>query len=163
MRFIYNSYQKPKKSKGILVFHFLLSILCCLVFFQVSCTTVKYVPIKETVVEKDTFFKLDSIIIELPYEIKNNNIPYNQKSVLETSLAKSTAYLDSTDNQLKHSLENKPQAKLDADTVFKFKIKEVYKEIPVEVIKEVPYTPNWVWFLLVGAIGNVIWLFNKLR
>ena len=164
MRFLYNSYQKPKQSKKFLVFYFLLSILmCCLVFFQISCTTVKYVPIKETVIEKDTFIKLDSIIIELPYEVKNNNIPYNQKSVLETSLAKSTAYLDSTDNQLKHSLENKPQAKLDPDTVFKFKIKEVYKEIPVEVIKEIPYTPNWCWFLLVGAIGNAIWLFMKLR
>ena len=163
MRFLYNSYQKPKKSKGILIFYFLLSILLtCLVLCQ-GCRSIQYVPIKETVIEKDTFIKLDSIIIELPYEVKNNNIPYNQKSVLETSLAKSTAYLDSTDNQLKHSLENKPQAKLDSDTVFKFKIKEVYKEIPVEVIKEVPYTPNWVWFLLVGAIGNVIWLFNKLR
>lgn len=163
MRFLYNSYQKPKKNKRILVFYFLLSILLtCLVLCQ-GCRSIQYVPIKETVIEKDTFIKLDSIIIELPYEVKNNNIPYNQKSVLETSLAKSTAYLDSTDNQLKHSLENKPQAKLDADTVFKFKIKEVYKEIPVEVIKEVPYTPNWVWFLLVGAIGNVILLFNKLR
>lgn len=157
MRFLYNSYQKPKKRKGFLVFYFLLSILmCCLVFFQVSCNTVKYVPIKETVIEKDTFIKLDSIIIELPYEVKNNNIPYNQKSVLETSLAKSTAYLDSTDNQLKHSLENKPQAKLDPDTVFKFKIKEVYKEIPVEVIKEVPYTPNIYKYSLIFSILIIV-------
>lgn len=157
MRFLHNSYHKPKKSKGILVFYFLLSILLtCFVLFQ-GCRSIQYVPIKETVIEKDTFIKLDSIIIELPYEVKNNNIPYNQKSVLETSLAKSTAYLDSTDNQLKHSLENKPQAKLDPDTVFKFKIKEVYKEIPVEVIKEVPYIPNWAWITMcLGVILAIL-------
>lgn len=157
MRFLHNSYHKPKKSKGILVFYFLLSILLtCLVLCQ-GCRSIQYVPIKETVIEKDTFIKLDSIIIELPYEVKNNNIPYNQKSVLETSLAKSTAYLDSTDNQLKHSLENKPQAKLDPDTVFKFKIKEVYKEIPVEVIKEVPYIPNWAWITMcLGVILAIL-------
>lgn len=157
MRFLHNSYHKPKKSKGILVFYFLLSILLtCLVLCQ-GCRSIQYVPIKETVIEKDTFIKLDSIIIELPYEVKNNNIPYNQKSVLETSLAKSTAYLDSTDNKLKHSLENKPQAKLDPDTVFKFKIKEVYKEIPVEVIKEVPYIPNWAWITMcLGVILAIL-------
>lgn len=157
MRFLHNSYHKPKKSKGILLFYFLLSILLtCLVLCQ-GCRSIQYVPIKETVIEKDTFIKLDSIIIELPYEVKNNNIPYNQKSVLETSLAKSTAYLDSTDNQLKHSLENKPQAKLDPDTVFKFKIKEVYKEIPVEVIKEVPYIPNWAWITIcLGVILAIL-------
>lgn len=157
MRFLHNSYQKPKKNKRILVFYFLLSILLtCLVLCQ-GCRSIQYVPIKETVIEKDTFIKLDSIIIELPYEVKNNNIPYNQKSVLETSLAKSTAYLDSTDNQLKHSLENKPQAKLDPDTVFKFKIKEVYKEIPVEVIKEVPYIPNWAWITMcLGVILAIL-------
>lgn len=157
MRFLHNSYHKPKKSKGILVFYFLLSILLtCLVLCQ-GCRSIQYVPIKETVIEKDTFIKLDSIIIELPNEVKNNNIPYNQKSVLETSLAKSTAYLDSTDNQLKHSLENKPQAKLDPDTVFKFKIKEVYKEIPVEVIKEVPYIPNWAWITMcLGVILAIL-------
>lgn len=156
MRFLHNSYHKPKKSKGILVFYFLLSILLtCLVLCQ-GCRSIQYVPIKETVIEKDTFIKLDSIIIELPYEVKNNNIPYNQKSVLETSLAKSTAYLDSTDNQLKHSLENKPQAKLDPDTVFKFKIKEVYKEIPVEVIKEVPYIPNIYKYSMIFSILIIV-------
>ncbi len=157
MRFLHNSYHKPKKNKGILVFYFLLSILLiCLVLCQ-GCRSIQYVPIKETVIEKDTFIKIDSIIIELPYEVINNNIPYNQKSVLETSLAKSTAYLDSTDNQLKHSLENKPQAKLDPDTVFKFKIKEVYKEIPVEVIKEVPYIPNWAWITMcLGVILAIL-------
>ncbi len=157
MRFLHNSYHKPKKNKGILIFYFLLSILLiCLVLCQ-GCRSIQYVPIKETVIEKDTFIKLDSIIIELPYEVKNNNIPYNQKSVLETSLAKSTAYLDSTDNQLKHSLENKPQAKLDPDTVFKIKIKEVYKEIPVEVIKEVPYIPNWAWITMcLGVILAIL-------
>ena len=157
MRFLHNSYHKPKKNKGILVFYFLLSILLtCLVLCQ-GCRSIQYVPIKETVIEKDTFIKIDSIIIELPYEVKNNNIPYNQKSVLETSLAKSTAYLDSTDNQLKHSLENKPQAKLDPDTVFKIKIKEVYKEIPVEVIKEVPYIPNWAWITMcLGVILAIL-------
>jgi hypothetical protein len=122
----------------------------------ISCTSIRYIPIETKVIERDTLIKVDSIIVQLPIEVKNNNVPYNKKSVLETSLAKSEAYLDSTTNELKHSLENKPQSKLKADTVFKVKIKEVEKQVPVEVIKEVPYIPNIYKYSLIFSILIIV-------
>ena len=145
-----------KKNLKIFLYFLYLSFFTMILSGIISCTSIRYIPIETKVVERDTFIKIDSIIIELPFEVKNNNVPYNKKSVLETSLAKSEAYLDSTTNELKHSLENKPQAKLDADTVFKFKIKEVYKEIPVEVIKEVPYIPNIYKYSLIFSILIIV-------
>lgn len=127
------------------------------IFFIISltcCVHTKYVPIETKIIQRDTLIKLDSIIIKLPIESKNNSVPYNKKSIIENSLAISEAYLDSTDNQLKHSLKNKPQTKLDPDTVIKFEIKEVYKEIPVEVVEEVPYIPNWAFVIM--SLGVIL-------
>ena len=145
-----------KKNLKIFLYFLCLSFFTMIISGIISCTSIRYIPIETKVIERDTLIKIDSIIIELPFEVKNNNVPYNKKSILETSLAKSEAYLDSTTNELKHSLENKPQAKLDPDTVFKFKIKEVYKEIPVEVIKEVPYIPNIYKYSMIFSILIIV-------
>lgn len=139
---------KMKKNLKIFLYFLYLSFFTMILSGIISCTSIRYIPIETKVIERDTLIKIDSIIIELPFEVKNNNVPYNKKSILETSLAKSEAYLDSTTNELKHSLENKPQSKLKADTVFKVKIKEVEKQVPVEVVVEKPYIPTWCWITM---------------
>lgn len=145
-----------KKNLKIFFYFLYLSLFTMTLSGLISCTLIRYIPIETKVIERDTLIKIDSIIIELPNEVKNNNVPYNKKSVLETSLAKSEAYLDSTTNELKHSLENKPQSKLKADTVFKVKIKEVEKQVPVEVIKEVPYIPNIYKYSMIFSILIIV-------
>ena len=140
-----------KKNLKIFLYFLYLSFFTMILSGIISCTSIRYIPIETKVIERDTLIKIDSIIIELPFEVKNNNVPYNKKSILETSLAKSEAYLDSTTNELKHSLENKPQSKLKADTVFKVKIKEVEKQVPVEVVVEKPYIPTWCWIIICYA------------
>lgn len=165
MRFLYNSYQKPKKSNGILIFYFLLSILMfCLVLFQTSCTTVKYIPVKgeDKIIIKDSIIRVkDTVTIEIPKEIIKTVNPVIEPSSLETSVAKSKAYVEG--NKLIHTLENKPTTKAPIDTCFIVKyVDKIKTEVVIEEV-EVPYISNWCWFLLVGAIGNVIWLFMKFR
>lgn len=154
MRFLYNSYQKPKKSKGIIIFHFLLSILCCLVFFQVSCTTVKYVPVKgeDKIIIKDSVIRVkDTVTVEIPKEIIKTVNPIIEPSSLETSVAKSNAYVEG--NKLIHTLENKPTIKTPIDTCFIFKyVDKIKTEVVIEEV-EVPKIPNWAWITMcLGAI-----------
>ena len=70
---------------------------------------------------------------------------------LETSLAKAEAYVDTTNNTLKGSIENKKDS---IKTVIKWKEKTVqkdslvYKEVPVEVEKEVTKYPKSYWWFM---------------
>lgn len=70
---------------------------------------------------------------------------------LETSLAKAEAYVDTTNNTLKGSIENKKDS---LKTVIKWKERIVqkdslvYKEVPVEVEKEVTKYPKSYWWFM---------------
>lgn len=70
---------------------------------------------------------------------------------LETSLAKAEAYVDTTNNTLKGSIENKKDS---IKTVIKWKERIVqkdslvYKEVPVEVEKEVTKYPKSYWWFM---------------
>lgn len=157
MRFLHNSYHKPKKNKGILVFYFLLSILLtCLVLFQASCTTVKYVPLQgEHKIEyRDSIIHLkDTLTLYLEKERIVEIVPDIDTSRVETSVAKSTAYLDKENKKLIHEIENKPSVKAKIDTVFVVVNKTEYIKEPViqEVEKEVPYIPTWCWIIICYA------------
>ena len=86
---------------------------------------------------------------------------------LETSLAKATAYVDTTNNTIKGSIENKKDS---LKTVIKWKEHTVYKdsieyrdrEVPVEVVKEVTKYPKSYWWLLGATILTVVYFGLKI-
>lgn len=107
--------------------------------------TIDTVVIKELI--RDTIVKVK---IEKEYIEKTTR---DTVSVLTTELATSTASI--TLDGLHHTLEQKQQ-EIPTKIVYKDKIKEVVrvveKEIPVEVIVEKKYIPQWCWYSLIGNI-----------
>lgn len=129
---------------------------------SIACTPIKQVAINNT--QTDTIY-IKELIRDTIVQVKIEK-EYIEKttrdtvSVLNTTAATSTARV--TDNQLYHSLEQKQQ-EIPTKIVYKDKIKEVVKyekqEIPVEVIVEKPYIPQWCWWVIVYAaltIGVII-------
>ena len=145
-----------------------LIILVSLAMFTFlnACGTTKHVVVndkteiqtRDSIIFKDSTRLVDSIIyVEIPREKVMDIISQIDTSFLETSVAKSYAYIDTTSLLIVHSLENK-------DTVLQEKIvykdryitteKIVYrdsiqtKEIPVEVQIEKKVYPKTYWWLL---------------
>ena len=83
---------------------------------------------------------------------------------LETSLAKAEAYVDTTNNTLKGSIENKKDS---IKTVIKWKERIiqkdslVYKEVPVEVEKEVTKYPKSYWWFMGFTILTALYVTLK--
>lgn len=128
-----------------------------------SCSTIKYVPITDT----ENTHKVDSTIIqyrdttiyvEVPVEVVKEVVPELDTLRMETSLAKSTSYLDTTTRTLKGELKNK-QEPLEKIVYLPSKEHIVYrdsivtKEVPVEVEVEKEIIPKWCWY---SVIFNVI-------
>jgi hypothetical protein len=138
-------------------------IAVLLLLFVGSCSTVKYVPISDS----ENIHKVDSTIIqyrdttifvEVPVEVVKEVVPQLDTLYMETSLAKSTSYLDTTTRTLKGELKNK-QEPLEKIVYLPSKEHIVYrdsiitKEVPVEVQIEKKHIPQWVWY---SVIFNVI-------
>ena len=89
---------------------------------------------------------------------------------LETSLAKAEAYVDTTNNTLKGSIENKKDS---IKTVIKWKERIVqkdslvYKEVPVEVEKEVTKYPKSYWwfmgFTILAALYAALKIYMRIK
>ena len=153
------------------------TVLSLLMFtFLNSCGATKHVVIndntkvelRDSIIFKDSTRLVDSIIyVEIPREKVMDIISQIDTSYLETSIAKSYAYVDTTSLMIVHSLANK-------DTVLQEKIvykdryitteKIVYrdsiqtKEIPVEVEIEKKVYPKTYWYLL-GFFVIVVGIF----
>lgn len=134
----------------------------------IGCTKVIYVPTQaETIIEKvDSLIYLrDTITVQVPQEIIKEVLPIIDTSKIETSVAKSTVYLDTINRKLVHTLQNKDtQLKSKVDTIVKVqylnKVEDrvVIEEVPVEV----PFVPNWgKWLIVYGAICAV-WTIAKI-
>lgn len=136
------------------------NIVCLIVcLLCISCSTVKQVPIANT----ENIQRVDSTIIqyrdttiyvEVPVEVIKEVVPQLDTLFMETSLAKSTSYLDTTTQTLKGTLANKTEpiekiVYLPSKEHIVYRDSIVTKEIPVEVIVEKPYTPNWCWYSLI--------------
>lgn len=137
-----------KKIIGILLLYGILS----------SCSTIKEVPINniDRIEYRDSaVYVHDTISVPVPYEVVREVIPDIDTSYLETSVAKSIAYLDKDKKQLSHSLEQKGEVKAKYDTVIvvEYVDKYIEREIPVPVEVEKPFIPQWCWWSL---IFNVI-------
>lgn len=139
-----------------------------LIFILVACSTIKYIPTNVNTNIKDSIVVtiIDSIRI-IPVEVVKDIVPQYDTLHLETSLAKSIAYVDTTNHILRGSIENKN------DIVYRIKYKDriVYKdsisvkEVPIPVDKIV-YKHYWyekylIIFSIICLIGICIKLFIK--
>lgn len=127
-------------------------------------------PLRKTIIEyKTEYVKKDSLVIRdsvivVPVEKIVNIAP--DTLFMETSLAKAKAYLDTSINMLRGTLENKQQVIYKTKYVDKWHTKDslVYKEVPVEVEKPVykhyPYEKYlWVYFFLtLAGFGIIIYM-----
>ena len=116
----------------------------------VSCGAPKYITVKEVEHIKDTvLIKADTVKVEIPNEVVVNVVPQLDTLKMETSIAESTAFLDTLTNTLKGTLKNKKtELKKEIQVVEKIKVVEhkVEVPVPVEVVKK--KTPRWAWWLL---------------
>ena len=137
-------------------------IILTFIIMLFSCKSIQEVPVQtiEKVVYKDTLVYVhDSIKIQVPYETVKENVFAMDTSFLKTSLAESTAYVDTLNKKLIHTLTQTGELKTVTDTVVKFTYidKVVEKEVPVEVevIKYKRDALFWVlagWALLCGLL-----------
>ena len=136
-----------------------VAILAC------SCGTPKYITVKEKEYIKDTvLIKADTVKVEIPKEVVVNVVPQLDTLKMETSVAESTAYLDTLTQTLKGSIKNKKtELQKEIQTVEKITFVERKVEVPVpyEVVKK--KTPRWAWWLLAIDICLLVGFLLKLK
>lgn len=123
-----------------------------------GCGTAKHQPTtttKTTTIIKDSIrWKDSTVLVPIPVERYVDVVRQYDTLRLETTLAKSEAYVDTLTHTLKGNLEHKPEA---LKTVIKYKDRIVVeyrdsivtKEVPVEVEVIKTKTPRWAWRLVV--------------
>ena len=141
-------------------------LIILLTLLLTSCSTTKYVPVKETEYVTVTETLVDTVIKWAPPIEKEDKETKDTTSTVETSLAKSTATV--SNGTLHHTIENKKDS-IKTKIVYKDKIvtKTEYKEVPVEVEVVKKVVPGWCWWLLginiLTAIGFAIRLYFRFR
>ena len=122
-------------------------LLLFILLLLTACSTIKYVPVKETEYVTVTETLVDTVIKWTPPIEKVDKETKDTTSIVETSLAKSTATV--SNGTLHHSIENKKDS-IKTKIVYKDKIvtKTEYKEVPVEVEVVKKVVPSWCWWLL---------------
>ena len=122
-------------------------LLLFILLLLTSCSTIKYVPVKETEYVTVTETLVDTVIKWAPPIEKVDKETKDTTSMVETSLAKSTATV--SNGTLHHSIENKKDS-IKTKIVYKDKIvtKTEYKEVPVEVEVMKKVVPGWCWWML---------------
>lgn len=135
-----------------------------------GCAAVRPVPVKtETVINYiDSLVIKDSVrVVELPVERIKDIVPIYDTLELETSLAGSKTWLDTTFHTLRGEIHNKPQAKIstpyEEHIVYRDSI--VTKEVPVEVVKEVKTHygyEKWLWgYVVVSLLVIALYILLK--
>ena len=122
-------------------------LIILLTLLLTSCSTIKYVPVKETEYVTVTETIVDTVIKWAPPIEKVDKETKDTTSTVETSLAKSTATV--SNGTLHHTIANKKDS-IKTKIVYKDKIitKTEYKEVPVEVEVVKKVVPSWCWWML---------------
>jgi hypothetical protein len=146
------------------LYFYLLLISVGMIGCKSAKNTIQYVPVenKENVIIRDSIIIIkDTIQIEVPIEI-TTNVTTDTVSVISTSIATSRAIVES--GKLYHSLEQKGTLDVNIDTCYITKIEEKvnFKEIPIEITKEVKYIPRWVTYLVLINLAVVAIIALKL-
>lgn len=146
----------------LVILFFTLPIGCC---GTKKAKQIPVVQVEKTVIKDSTIYIRDTIYIPLPTEEKEVKTTADS-SHLETSLAKSDAWIDST-GHLNHTLKNKEVVyKYIYDTVVVTNTVTEYKEKPVIVEVEVPkpYYPKWsVILMVIAGVSIGYWIFKIYR
>ena len=122
-------------------------LLLFILLLLTACSTIKYVPAKETEYITVTETLVDTVIKWAPPIEKVDKETKDTTSTVETSLAKSTATV--SNGTLHHTIENKKDS-IKTKIVYKDKIitKTEYKEVPVEVEVVKKVVPSWAYYSL---------------
>ena len=83
-------------------------ILFLILLLFVSCSTIKYVPVKGEDIYHTEYITKDSIVYT-PVEVIKEVVPELDTLYMETSVAKAKAYLDTNLNILKGEMKNKKE------------------------------------------------------
>ena len=131
-----------------------------------SCGTIRRVPVEtQTIynyIDSIRYEVRDSIVL-IPIEVIRNYVPVYDTLVMETSLAKSVSYVDTTNHCLKGNLENKKEIVYKDRIVYEDRIEYrdslVYKEIPIEVVKDKIVKPRLYWYSIILNIIFILLIF----
>lgn len=128
---------------------------------------------KQTTVEKVVYTYRDSLVIKdsirtviLPVEVIKDITPAYDTLHLETSLASSKTWIDTTTHMLRGEMRNKPVAKIPVPVKEHIVYRDslTYKEVPVEVEKPVKTHYKYEWWLwaymvlTLALMGFKLWL-----
>lgn len=131
--------------------------LLATLLLMVACATVRPVPTENTnvqlIIRDSVVIHNDTVRIDVPVERYVDVVRQYDTLRLETSIAKSEAYVDTLTHTLKGKLEHKPTAlkteiKYVDRIVTEYRDSVVTKEIPVEVEVVRETVPKWSWYLL---------------
>lgn len=135
----------------------LIKLLCCCVlcFFAYSCSVVKEIPVQtiEKIEYRDSLvFIKDTVEVQIEKQVVKEILPQLDTSLLQTDLAESIAYLDTTKRQIYHTLEQRGKVKYIIDTIYKVEYIDriIEKEIPikVEIVKYKRDNIFWISIIL---------------
>lgn len=134
-----------------------------LLLILTGCGTVRYVPVERKVEVRDTVvLKSDTVRVAVPVEKIVEVVPQTDTILLETSVAKAEAWVDSTG--LNGRIENKRvELEKEIQVVERVRVKTERVEVPVEVIKEKRVIPKWLWLSLAVNLAVVVCIVLKLR
>ncbi len=137
--------------------NYLLLFCICLLF--VACGRVKYIPVENNVITRDSVIKRDSVVIKEKASIKDSIvlkdstviIVDDKGNVLRTELYR---YRDS----YKELTRDYSCLKAKYDSLLKFKQKEIQVPYPVEVIKNrIPDIMWWIVLVLAACSAPSFW------
>lgn len=147
--------------------------LLIIAFFLTGCAAQKSIVVqsKEDVktILRDSLIIRDSVVIT-PIERIVDIVPQYDTLHLQTSLAKSKAWVDTTTHTLKGEIQNKEQKQNRDRTEIKYihRTDSVVIEKPVPYPEPVPYVPKvYKWSLgfsiivLLAVFGTIIWKLKR--
>lgn len=141
-------------------------ILFLILLLFVSCSTIKYIPVKGEDIYHTEYVTKDSIVYT-PVEVIKEVAPELDTLYMETTVAKAKAYLDTNLNILKGEMKNKKEIIYKDKIVYRDSIVIQKQEIPIEIEVENKVVPGWCWWSLginiLVIIGFAIRLYFRFR
>lgn len=143
-------------------------ILFIFTLVLIGCSTTKQIPVQsvEKIIYKDTIITIkDTLKIEVPKEIVKEIAPQIDTSYIKTSLAESTAYLDTTERKLHHTLKQTGVLKVKYDTIISVQYVDrvITKDVPIEVEVIKYKRDTFFWVLLGWALLCICYAIIKLK
>lgn len=141
---------------------FNLISLVITILLMVSCGVqqrIVEVPVESQVEVRDSLIYIrDTVRMDIPVEVMKVIMPDVDTSRISTSFAESTAYLDTLERKIHHTLQQKGTLYGHIDTLVKVQYITRTKEVPVVREVERKVTPNWAWYSLIINILGVLML-----